>query len=1661
LAARLSAQASCLPFACFESGIEGQAWQALTPFGAVDPTSSTPAVTVNSDGSTSTTTCAVNPAATHPADGVLCNTTTVSADMLTTTMTQGPPPLGDMLYPFDVTAAGQHIFVSDTYNERIQAFTFDGTPVALAHPIGNGQTGSGLQSLTAPQGLMIVHDQATGKNVLGVADTGNHRLAFFFVNTTDGTDGLPAFGNHYPLLFGGAPIAPSGLAASPGAQIQGLGAPVNGDSHRVIVGDGTDCYVYILDAGLNILKRIPATTPTESDPALVDFLQGQGACVAPSYDVNGQAVSPPLGYFGAVTGVAIDGSGNIFVADYDNSRIQILDPTGQPLGSFGTPPDPSTLPPDAPLPPGALQGPWGVMIDHQGRIAVTDSDNQRIAFFSADFSSGSPVVTFLFELDAESTLNGFPRGIVEQVGAAADGLDPAGRLIAVDTANHRIQRFQLPDLVIANAVLNPETSTTPAAGTFDVLVPAQKAATVLNVSASIQGTNALGGPLTLSPPADTAPQVDLAPGQSVTYNFPYSTSGTPVSFALDAQGNGGVTHAPQVIVTQTTPCTDCSSVASILNVSDGLPATLSNGWYSQQLNIQITATSSNLAGLASIAYQFTAGPAAAIYGGGTHFVIPDGGGNSPLIPMQATATSTLQYWAVNADGSVELPHHVLNVSLDLQPPTPAFVFPDPTGHDAGGAPWFRSAIMATVLWTDDLSGAATPSSTLTFSSEGRGQFGSVTGVDRAGNISLSFRSDLGPLGGRPVNIDTGAPTFTAAIQTPVKVELTGPGVGVLPANSAFQAWAQTPSLAASDPLLSTGAAGSGVVNIAVPAAGTAFPMLGAGPTTASQSITAKDGAGNTTAGFVSVVVQDTTPPTLSCPATPITVTLSGVVGVTTVLIPSVTPQATATDLSGSAMLAQSPLAASGSFGIGNHNVTVTASDQSGNTSTCTALVRVVDVTAPGITVPGPIAAEAVNASGAPVTYMVSAIDNVDLAPAVACAPVSGATFPLGSTTVNCSSTDAAGNTGTASFTVTVSDTTPPAITVPGAISAPAVNAAGAPVAYTVSATDNVDVAPSLACAPASGSVFGVGTTHVNCTVADSAGNSASAGFDVTVTDIPTISVPAPITLEATSAAGATASFAATWTDAVDGSGPATCLPASNSTFALGDSTVTCSYTNANGQTASQPFTVTVQDTTAPAITTPSPAPVEATGPNGATVTFTASSTDLASGSPAVSCTPASGSIFAVGTTPVTCTATDGAGNQATGTFDVVVRDTTSPILSLPASPFVVEATGPSGATVSYVVSATDAASAAVTVACTPAAGTTFPLGASAVNCTATDAHGNTATGSFSVDVRDTTPPAIVAPAGLTVGASSTSGAIVTYSVTATDLVSAATVSCVLPSGALFPIGTTGVVCTATDAAGNVATKDFPVTVTNVPPQLMQANIVATATNSLGAVVTFAPQVIDPSDPNPAVTCVPASGSRFPIGAMPVTCTAVNRLGLTGTVTFTVTVRHSVPVCVAAAPSISSLWPANHKLVPMTIKGLTTADGGTMTTVIKSIFQDEPTDGLGDGDTAIDGFGVGTSTGQLRAERSGNLDGRFYYVGFEATTAGGSCTGTVTVSVPHDQAHQPVAQGPLYDSTKVSGPGSSAKDDDHGKKDDDHGKKNDNRPSKDSTKDDDRGKKGLA
>ncbi len=137
----------------------------------------------------------------------------------------------------------------------------------------------------------------------------------------------------------------------------------------------------------------------------------------------------------------------------------------------------------------------------------------------------------------------------------------------------------------------------------------------------------------------------------------------------------------------------------------------------------------------------------------------------------------------------------------------------------------------------------------------------------------------------------------------------------------------------------------------------------------------------------------------------------------------------------------------------------------------------------------------------------------------------------------------------------------------------------------------------------------------------------------------------------------------------------------------------------------------------PALSVPADITAEATGPDGAVVTYSATADDPEDGVITPDCVPASGSVFPLGTTVVTCTAADLAGNTASAAFNVTVEDTTPPVLSLPLS-VVAEATGPGGAVVTYSATAQDAVDGPIAVACSPGSGSLFPLGATVVTCTA-------------------------------------------------------------------------------------------------------------------------------------------------------------------------------------------------------------------------------------------------------------------------------------------------------------------------------------------------------
>lgn len=271
---------------------------------------------------------------------------------------------------------------------------------------------------------------------------------------------------------------------------------------------------------------------------------------------------------------------------------------------------------------------------------------------------------------------------------------------------------------------------------------------------------------------------------------------------------------------------------------------------------------------------------------------------------------------------------------------------------------------------------------------------------------------------------------------------------------------------------------------------------------------------------------------------------------------------------------------------GSYQITVVATDATGairsfGPASMSVIERPIEQP-PLISLPESVRAEATSRDGAIVDFNASATGYGASAPTVQCNRQSGSQFPLGSTFVTCTASDGFGSTD-GGFNVIVSDTVKPVITVPADIVT-----TSAVVNFDVSATDEIfgNIVP--VCFPKSGSTFPTGKTLVRCTATDDDANEALGSFNVTVTGagagVPVLSLPADISVEATSPLGAMVTYTATATDAEDGNVPVTCNPESGSVFALGTETIVCSATDLQGHTTEGMFLVTVRDTTPPVIT---------------------------------------------------------------------------------------------------------------------------------------------------------------------------------------------------------------------------------------------------------------------------------------------------------------------------------------------------------------------------------------------------------------------------------------------------------------------------------------------
>ena len=403
------------------------------------------------------------------------------------------------------------------------------------------------------------------------------------------------------------------------------------------------------------------------------------------------------------------------------------------------------------------------------------------------------------------------------------------------------------------------------------------------------------------------------------------------------------------------------------------------------------------------------------------------------------------------------------------------------------------------------------------------------------------------------------------------------------------------------------------------------------------------------------------------------------------------------------------------FQLGQNTITWTAIDPSGNNSTINQVISLVDTTAPTLSAPSDIIQEATASAGNSVSLGEPIVSD---ATGISSISHNGPSdYPFGTTLVAWTASDNHGNSVTKVQNVTIIDTTKPNISAPADVTFEATGITGNIVPLgTPKTSDLVEVSTVTNDAPES---FDLGDTVITWTVTDSSGNTNTATQVISVIDTtaPVISVPADVTSEATSKSQTKVSIGQA--EATDAIKVQTITNDAPETFPLGETIITWTATDSSGNTSTATQKVTIIDTTAPSIIQPEGVTSEATSSDNNTISLSLPvATDAVS---QVSVENDAPETFPLGDTIITWTATDEAGNSSTTTQKITIIDTTAPSLVIPEN-IVTDALSLKTPIFVGVATATDLTDISPKI--THDAPQTFPLGDTIVTWTVEDRFGN-------------------------------------------------------------------------------------------------------------------------------------------------------------------------------------------------------------------------------------------------------------------------------------------------------------------------------------------------
>ena len=597
----------------------------------------------------------------------------------------------------------------------------------------------------------------------------------------------------------------------------------------------------------------------------------------------------------------------------------------------------------------------------------------------------------------------------------------------------------------------------------------------------------------------------------------------------------------------------------------------------------------------------------------------------------------------------------------------------------------------------------------------------------------------------------------------------------------------------------------------------------------------------------------------------------------------------------------------GTFPLGMTVVTLTATDDYGNSSFSTFTVTVLDQEAPtvsGIPMDFTVTNDA-DQCGAAVTWTEPTFtDNCSLADS-ASDIANGSILEVGVHTITYTGTDAAGLTTSESFQVTVLDDELPEFQNPPApISVMTdFNECGAIVTWEpVVTVDNCGISSSTT-SHGSGSFFAKGETVVTMMIIDESGNQATHTFTVTVNDnqAPTLSgLSGDISVTATPGlCGASVSWIPPNT--IDNC-PDEMLSSNiepGDFFEVGSHTVTYTVMDTSGSTLSASFEVTVTDNEDPEFVT-APQSQTLSADSGLCTTIAEWSVPEQfdnCGIQSLESTSQSGDTFSIGTTLVTMTLKDIHGNEKLHQFEIEVVDNENPeILGMPENMAVSTDLHTCGAIVIWDDPVLSDNCPGGSLQSDRIPGEFFTLGSHVVTYTGFDAAGSSVSSSFEIEVTDDQFPSLdSAPQSMVANSDpGVCGAQVFWDVPLlSDNCAVLSFASTSQSGEVFPVGETTVSMVLTDVNSNITNHSFTVTVIdNEDPSLVDIPaelVIPVSTGQCSAQVSWTEPTASDNCDITDLSCSHENGATFDLGSTLVTYTATDSASNTTQESFLVTV----------------------------------------------------------------------------------------------------------------------------------------------------------------------------